>query len=164
MWESEGEECGYFVSNQFKQDYDQDDSAAWMVEYAWGGGVRDSCSGTPPNRERLVSLGLNSELVHNSDYYFTRLHDRCTPQQATEELMLYQTNILVQSQVRYIQYEPYLEDRFPVCGFGMVEVPQTCEEDFPEPSSEIPDLESDDGRENLEDKENKAEDREGKCC
>ena len=76
--------------------------------------------------------------------------------------MLYHTNILDQSQVRYIQYEPYLEDKFPVCGVGMVEDPQTCEEDLPEPSAENPDIGSDDGGENLEDKENEAEDREGK--
>ena len=104
---------GTFVSNQFKQSYDEDDSA-WMVEYAWGGGGCDPCSGTPPNGEDLVSLGLNSDLVHSSDYYFARLHARYTPQQATEELMLYHTNILDQSQVRYIQYEPYLEDKFPM--------------------------------------------------
>ena len=74
LWASEGEDFGTFVSNQFKQSYDEDDSAVWMVEYAWGGGGCDPCSGTPPNGEDLVSLGLNSDLVHNSDYYFTRLH------------------------------------------------------------------------------------------
>ena len=167
LWASEGEEFGTFVSNQFKQSYDEDDSAAWMVEYAWNVCWKSStttipCSGTPPNGEDLVSLGLNSDLVHYSDYYFTRLHARYTPQQATEELMLYHTNILEQSQVRYIQYEPYLEDKFPVCGVGMVEDPQTCEEDLPEPSSENPDIGSEDGGENLEDKEN--EDGERKSC
>ena len=164
MWESEGEEFGYFVSNQFTQAYEEEDSAAWMVEYAWGGGGCDPCSGTPPNGEDLVSLGLNSDLVYYSDYYFTRLHARYTPQQATEELMLYHSNIFDQTQVRYIQYEPYLEDRFPVCGIGMVDDPQTCEDNFPEPSSEIPDIVSEDGEENLEDKENEGGKREGKSC
>ena len=45
----------------------------------------------------------------------------------------------------------------------MVDDPQTCEEDLPEPSAENPDIESDDGGENLEDKDNEDEDREKSC-
>ena len=52
--------------------------------------------------------------------------------------MLYHTNIFEQSQIQYIRYEPYLEDKFLVYSVRMVENPQTCDEDFPESSSEIP--------------------------
>ena len=63
---------------------------------------------------------------------------------------------------RYIQYEPYLKNKFPECFVSMVGVPQTCEKNFPESSSEIPDLEFNDGGENLEDKESHDDGTEGK--
>ena len=163
MWESDGEEFGYFVSHQFTEAYEEEDSAGWMLEYAWGGGGCDPCSGTPPPQEDLVSLGLDSELVHYGQYYFSRLHARYTPQQATEELMLYHTNIFEQSQIRYIEYEPYLEDRFPVCGIGMVDDPQTCDDVDGEPSSEIPNTEEQQEDKVSEDKVSEEDDT-GKGC
>lgn len=129
MWESQGEEFGQFYSDRFKQAYEAQNDAAWMVEYAWGGGGCDPCSGTPPNGEDLVSLGLNQDLVHMSDYYFTRLHMRYAPQNVDEELMLYNTNLYNQIQQRYIIYDQQLEDRFPVCDEGMVENPGSCDEE-----------------------------------
>lgn len=136
MWETQGEEFGQFVSDQFSNGYEEEDSAGWMLEYAWGGGGCDPCTGTPPNGEDLVSLGMNEEYVHYGEYYFTRLHMRYTPQQAQEEVMLYNSNIFSQEQIRYIEYKPELEDRFPVCGVGMVEDPDSCEDPHGEPSGE----------------------------
>ncbi|MEC7984447.1 MAG: DUF2330 domain-containing protein [Myxococcota bacterium] len=127
MWESEGEEFGTYYSDRFKTAYEAVDDAAWMVEYAWGGGGCDPCSGTPPDAEDLVSLGLDQDLVHYGDYYFTRLHMRYAPQQIDEELMLYNTNLYDQIQQRYIVYDEQLEDRFPVCDVGMVEDPGSCD-------------------------------------
>ena len=56
--------------------------------------------------------------------------------------MLYHTNILDQSQIHYSPYE--LEDRFPVCGIGIIEDPGTCDGD-PEPGDDLgpPDVNSD---------------------
>ena len=126
MWETQGEEFGQYVSSNFTAAYESEDSAGWLLEYSWGGGNCDPCAGTPPDQTDLVSLGMNEETVHYGNYYFTRLHMRYTPQQVEEELVLYHTNIAEQSQIRYIEYKEELEDRFPVCGLGMVDDPGSC--------------------------------------
>ena len=130
MWESENDQSfeGYYVQ-QFDMGYDAQNDGAWTVEYAWGGGGCDPCSGTPPDASDLVSLGMDEDTVHYSDYFFTRLHARYTPAQATEELMLYHSNIMDNDQYRFIEYKPELEDRFPVCGIGMVDDPGSCDLD-----------------------------------
>jgi hypothetical protein len=127
MWDSQGETFGEYYTKKFKEGYESKEDAAWTVEYAWGGGGCDPCSGNPPDASDLVALGLNEEYVHYSDYFFTRLHARYTPQQATEELMLYPSNITSNDQYRFIQYLYELEDRFPICGEGMAEDPGTCD-------------------------------------
>jgi hypothetical protein len=129
MWDSEGEEFGQFVSSNFTDAYESEESAGWLLEYAWGGGNCDPCAGSPPDQADLVSLGMDEETVHYGNYYFTRLHMRYTPQQVEEELVLYHTNIAEQSQIRYIEYKEELEDRFPVCGIGMADNPGSCDED-----------------------------------
>ena len=52
---------------------------------------------------------------------------RYTPEEADEDLMLYHSNLTEFSQIRYIEYESFLEDRFPVCGEGMVDNPGSCD-------------------------------------
>ena len=141
MWETQGEEFGAFVGNEFSEAWGAMDGAAWMVEYSWGGGGCDPCTGTPPNGDDLISLGVDEELIHYSDYYFTRLHARYTAEQVTQDLTLYQSGILDQSQIRYIEYKWEMEDRFPVCGMGMVEEPGSCDPQAPELEEEDnPDL------------------------
>ena len=127
MWESQGEEFGTYYSDRFRQNYEAVNDAAWMVEYAWGGGGCDPCTGTPPNGEDLVSLGVNQDLVHYSEYFFTRLHMRYAPDQVDEELMLYNSNLTDQIQQRYIIYKPEMEEHFPICDVGMIENPGTCD-------------------------------------
>ena len=127
MWETQGEEFGTYYSDRFRQSYEAVNDAAWMVEYAWGGGGCDPCTGTPPNGEDLVSLGVDQELVHYSDYFFTRLHMRYAPDQVDEELMLYNSNLTDQIQQRYIIYKPEMEEHFPICDVGMVDNPGTCD-------------------------------------
>ena len=129
MWDPEnGETFGEYYTKQFKDAYEQVERAAWTAEYAWGGGGCDPCSGTPPDGSDLVALGLNEDYVHTSDYFFTRLHARYTPAQATQELMLYPSGTLDNDQYRFIEYKHELEDRYPVCGTGMVEDPGTCDD------------------------------------
>jgi hypothetical protein len=127
MWESQGEDFGTYYSDRFRQNFDAVEDAAWMVEYAWGGGGCDPCTSEPPNGDDLVSLGLNSDLIHTSDYFFTRLHMRYAPDQVDEELMLYNSNLTNQIQQRYIVYEPEMEEHFPICDVGQIENPGTCE-------------------------------------
>ena len=94
----------------------------------------------------MISLGVDEERIHYSDYFFTRLHMRYTPTEADEDLMLYHTNILDQSQIRYIEYVYELEEHFPVCGEGMVEEPGSCDSEN-EPGDDLgtPDVNSDEG-------------------
>ena len=132
-------EFGEYYAEQFTNGYEETENGAWTVEYAWGGGGCDPCSGTL-QMLLIVALGVNEELVHYSDYFFTRLHTRYTPAQATEELMLYQSNLTEQMQYRYIEYKYELEDRFPICGVGMADDPGSCdmgdENNGNEPSNE----------------------------
>jgi hypothetical protein len=127
MWESQGEEFGQFYADTFTRGYEAQDDGTFIVEYSWGGGGCDPCTGDPPSGDDLISLGVNEESIHYSDYYFTRLHMRYTPEEADEDLMLYHSNLTTTSQIRYIEYEEFLEDRFPVCGEGMVDNPGSCE-------------------------------------
>ena len=128
MWDPvDGQNFGDYYAEQFTNGYEETDSGAWTVEYAWGGGGCDPCSGTPPDASDLIALGVNEDLVYYSDYFFTRLHARYTPAQATEELMLYQSNLTEQMQYRFIEYKYELEDRFPICGEGMANEPGSCD-------------------------------------
>ena len=130
MWDPvENQSFGDYYAEQFTKGYEETEDGAWTVEYAWGGGGCDPCSGTPPDASDLIALGVKEDLVYYSDYFFTRLHARYTPAQATEELMLYQSNLTEQVQYRFIEYKYELEDRFPVCGEGMVEDPGSCDAD-----------------------------------
>lgn len=130
MWDPvDGQSFGDYYAEQFTNGYEETDSGAWTVEYAWGGGGCDPCSGTPPDASDLIALGVNEDLVHYSDYFFTRLHARYTPAQATEELMLYQSNLTEQMQYRFIEYKYELEDRFPICGEGMATDPGSCDDE-----------------------------------
>ena len=140
MWDPVDEQSfGDYYAEQFTNSYEETEDGAWTVEYAWGGGGCDPCSGTPPDASDLIALGVNEDLVHYSDYFFTRLHARYTPAQATEELMLYQSNLTDQMQYRFIEYKYELEDRFPICGEGMSDNPGSCDvEGDNEPSSEGP--------------------------
>ena len=127
MWESQGEEFGTYYSDRFRQNFEEVEDAAWMVEYAWGGGGCDPCPGTPPDGNDLISLGLEENRIHTSDYFFTRLHMRYAPAQIDEELMLYNSNLYDQIQQRYIVYKPEMEEHFPMCDLGMLENPGTCD-------------------------------------
>ena len=59
-------------------------------------------------------------------YFITRLHLRYTPEEATQDPVFYMTGRTDQEQMRYIDYVYELEDRFPICGVGMVSDPGTC--------------------------------------
>ena len=136
MWESQGEEFGQYYTEKFREGYESMNDGAWTTEYAWGGGGCDPCTGNPPDGNDLISLGVQEDRIHTSDYFFTRLHMRYTPQQADEEVMLYHSNISTQQQIRFIEYKYELEEALPVCGIGMVDDPGTCDDIYGNPSSE----------------------------
>ena len=127
LWETQGEEFGQFYADKFTTGYEAQNEGTYIVEYSWGGGGCDPCTGDPPSGNDLISLGVDEDSIYYSDYYFTRLHMRYTPEEADEDLMLYHSNLTEFSQIRYIEHESFLEDRFPVCGEGMIENPGSCE-------------------------------------
>lgn len=53
---------------------------------------------------------------------------RYTPEASTQDVTLYTSGLNETEQIRYILYDEQLEDRFPVCGLGMVEDPGSCDD------------------------------------
>lgn len=100
--------------------------AHWVSEYIWDNGNCDPC--TPDGTltgEDLLSLGFVPDEKYGYAYTFTRLHMRYSPGQATQDLVLYGA-VSSAKQLRYIEYNDQLEDRFPACGLGFVDDPGTC--------------------------------------
>jgi hypothetical protein len=126
MVDTNAEDFAEFYANQYTDAYEEQDGAAWAVEYSWGAAGCDPCTGTPPSDEDMYTLGYGQ---HRTiwDMYFTRLHMRYTKEAATQDLVLYKSGLTDQSQQRYVQYEKYLEDRFPVCGYGWRDNPGSCD-------------------------------------
>jgi MYXO-CTERM domain-containing protein len=92
-------------------------------------GSCDPCTGDPPDETDLATLGFEAgDHHHKSEFFFSRLHMRYAPEEATQDLVLYTSNITSSEQVRYIQYEYYLEDRFEICGEGWAEDPGSCDD------------------------------------
>ena len=122
------------------------EEARWVAEYGWAvdpsAAVKcDPCpEGVSPTMplspDALLTLGfIDEESTYGyygygwtamPGYYFTRLHMRYTPEQATQDLTLYHSSLGGNTQQRYIVYEDYLEHEFPVCGEGWVAEPRSC--------------------------------------
>jgi hypothetical protein len=107
------------------------DEAGWLFEYGWAPYHCDPC----PDGEAL-SDALVQELGFTGGSwaaYFSRIRMRYTPEQATSDLVLYNTGITDNEQVRIIQHNESLEDRFPICDEGFVtDNPGDCEAEFSE--------------------------------
>ena len=129
MWESHGESFGQYYAKQFDEAYASAGEGAWVREYSWGGSGCDPCTGSPPDYEDMVTLGMPTDARTVQDLYFTRLHMRYTTEQAHSDLSLYQSGIDEPSQMRFIQYETYLEDQFEHCELGMIENPGSCDDE-----------------------------------
>jgi hypothetical protein len=133
LWMPDGEESlATFYADRFTEAWSASGQAAWAVEYAWGASGCDPCTGEPPDLQDLVSLGFDpyetGEPAPNvRDVFFTRLHMRYTPAQATQDLALYQSGLTDQQQVRYIEHETFLEDRWPICTTGWADDPGSCD-------------------------------------
>ncbi|HCH62564.1 MAG TPA: hypothetical protein DFR83_07170, partial [Deltaproteobacteria bacterium] len=119
-------DLGSYYQQQFTDAYTAEPGADWMVEYTWGNGHCDPCTGTEPDSQLLANVGFDFE-QGGSGYMFTRLHMRYTPEEATEDVSLYLSGLTEQSQMRFIEHNQKLESRFPVCGIGEVENPGQCE-------------------------------------
>jgi len=103
-------------------------SGNWLTEYAWNPAGCDPCSSEPPSPEILEELGAEMDGDYYADIFFTRLRVRYTPEQATQDLVLYATGSGGAEQIRYITYDHPLESSFETCGLGTPEDPGSCEE------------------------------------
>jgi uncharacterized protein (TIGR03382 family) len=126
MWDEDGRGFSDFYADTFADAYAAAGDGAWAREYAWAGGGCDPCPSPPPDASDLFSLGVAEDRLDTGDFFFTRLHLRYTPEQADEDLVLYHSNLRGPEQLRYIQYNPLLEDRFPLCVGGWADDPGSC--------------------------------------
>ena len=121
--EAEGGASNYY-GRQFAEAWAENDGEGWITEYAWATNSCDPCPTEPPTQSELNEAGFDGETW---DSYFTRLRVRYTPD-ASEDIMMYTSGIRETSQIRFIDYNIEMEDRFEVCGVGMVEDPGSCDE------------------------------------
>ena len=122
---AEGGASNYY-GTQFAEAWEEQGTGeGWITEYAWATSSCDPCPTSPPTNEELEQAGYEGD---SWDSFFTRLRVRYTAEAATEDIMLYTSGIRATEQIRFIDYNVEMEDRFEVCGIGMVEDPGTCEE------------------------------------
>ena len=137
----------------YAERYDEalEGEARWVVEHGWAltmSGVKcDPCTEIPGiPQEDVYTLGFGDSGDQDTgwwgfqDHYFTRIHMRYTPEQATQDLALYASGVTDNTQQRYIRYERYLEAEFPICGEGWVEDnPGSCADEGREYKSRMED-------------------------
>ncbi|MEL6342100.1 MAG: DUF2330 domain-containing protein [Myxococcota bacterium] len=142
LFEGQPEDFGVFYEDRFSEAVDTDE-ASWVLEYGWRVepwvAACDPCPPTeiaePMDVSELETLGFETGAASldsgawfdGPSYYFSRLRMRYTPEQATEDLVLYTSRMTDNTQHRYIQYKDYLEFEFPICGKGYVtDDPGSC--------------------------------------
>ncbi|MCB9744011.1 MAG: DUF2330 domain-containing protein [Alphaproteobacteria bacterium] len=147
LYDGAAEAFGAFYEGQF--DAAVADTASWVVEYGWSVSpwvaACDPCPPTetaePMPTEKLLALGFDPTPDVDEDtggyseglsYYFTRLRMRYTPEQASEDLLLYASGETTNTQQRYVEYGEHLEDLFPICGVGWAENPGSCKDESAE--------------------------------
>jgi hypothetical protein len=89
VWQ--GSDFDAFYTDLFDEAWQEQDDAAWTVEYAGGPYSCNPCTGVYLDGQQATALGFPSD--GSDDFFLTRLHMRYTPEQADEELMLYASNI-----------------------------------------------------------------------
>jgi hypothetical protein len=124
-----GTDFGDFWEDTFESARTASPGAKWAREYAWAPAWCDPCAGDPLTDEDVQALGFDGS---SWDAFFTRLHLRYESSQINQDLVLYNTNDQTRTQIRYILYDPALEDLYPICGSGWADDPGSC---FPETST-----------------------------
>ena len=122
---AEGGASNYY-GTQFAEAWaDEGTGEGWITEYAWATSSCDPCPTSPPTNEELEQAGYEGD---SWESFFTRLRVRYTAEAATQDIMLYTSGIRTTEQIRFIDYNVEMEDRFEVCGVGMVDDPGSCDE------------------------------------
>jgi len=131
-----GADLGAYYQHTFTQAYEEAPGADWMLEYGWGNGHCDPCTGEQPDEKLLATVGFDFEQMEYG-YYVSRLHMRYTPDEAVEDVVMYTSGITDQEQVRFIEPDDKLHWKFDVCGVGRVPGASKADCDFePSPYSE----------------------------
>lgn len=130
MWPGEGPgadetDFGAFYAKEFQAAVTRDGRPGWLLEYSWSPAWCDPCTTDPPSDAQLQSLGFDGS---GYEAWFTRLHMRYGADDVDQDLVFYESGLEETDQVRYIDYNVQMEDRFPVCGLGMVEDPGSCDD------------------------------------
>lgn len=131
VWNAGGMETYY--GEQFEKAFESEDGAGWLVEYAWATSWCDPCSTEPPSTEELNEAGFDGS---SWDSYLTRIRMRYTAEAATQDVTLYASGLKENEQIRFIAHNESMEDRFPVCGVGMVDDPGSCDDNANPDSSD----------------------------
>ena len=109
--------------------------AGYLLEYGWASNWCDPCPPEGPlDDEVLEALGFVS---NGKMAWVTRMHMRYEPDDITADLVLYESNVMANWQLRYIEYDQSLEVYWPVCDEGWVDEPGSCPE--PTYSSDVSD-------------------------
>lgn len=80
-----------FYELAFTDDWEAVSDAGWTVEYAGRWNDCNPCSGTSITAEDIAALGFTG---NPEEHHLTRIHSRYTPEQATQDLVLYASGIL----------------------------------------------------------------------
>ena len=115
-----------YYGTAFENAFAAESGAGWIVEYGWATSWCDPCATQPPTNDELEEAGFDGDSWNT---YFTRIRMRYTAEAATQDVTLYTSGLTDNEQIRYILYNEEMEDRFPVCGVGMVDNPGSCDED-----------------------------------
>lgn len=132
----DGEDLTAYYDRQLDEAYAAQASASWITEYSWGNGNCDPCTGVIPADDDVFTIGYQADYHKGMYYWFTRLRMRYSPQTATQDLVLYTTNLHDTKQMRFIDYDPRLEEHFPVCNVGVASNPGTCADEEPNPGDD----------------------------
>jgi MYXO-CTERM domain-containing protein len=113
-----------YYADQLAEAWEDEDGAGWIVEYAWSPSSCDPCSSAPPTAAEFGQAGFDGDPWQA---YFTRIRMRYTPEAAAQDITLYTSGIIENEQIRFIDHNPLMEDRYPICGLGMVGDPGSCD-------------------------------------
>ena len=116
-----------FVDDRFRTALATEERPGWALEYGWTASGCDPCADEPLADEDVQALGWQGEAF---DAYFSRIHMRYPPEAVDQDLVFYASGLTSFTQVRYIEYDRELEDRFPNCVAGWATDPGTCGDDW----------------------------------
>ncbi|MFN7145502.1 MAG: DUF2330 domain-containing protein [Myxococcota bacterium] len=106
------------------EDLDGRTGMAWVTEYGWSAGKCDPCTSAGPLQlEEMAALGFQGGAYGS---YFTRLHLRYTPDAMRQDIVLHESGLTANTQVRYVQHAWELESDLPRCDGTVPDAPGTC--------------------------------------